>query len=83
MSVASWLLLYAGSTAFALWVVWGGGAAWLVGWRASVALDWLLAYSWSSEQIALYTLICWVGHTIWFVVGLFVPEARFESLVLP
>jgi hypothetical protein len=60
-------------------VVRGGGAAWFQGWRALAIVDWLFAYQWNAEQIALYTLICWVGHTLWFIVGLFVPEARLFS----
>ncbi|WP_081528208.1 hypothetical protein [Rubrivivax gelatinosus] len=76
MNVALWLLLYVSNTAFVFWVVWGGGAVWFEGWRSLAIVDWLFAYRWNSEQIALYTLICWVGHTVWFMVGLFVPEAR-------
>lgn len=76
MNIALWIFLYVGNTTFVWWVVWGGGAAWFQGWRSLSIVDWLFAYRWNSEQIALYTLICWVGHTIWFVVGLFVPEAR-------
>ena len=76
MNTGLWLLLYAANTAFVWWVVWGGGAAKFVGWRSLAIVDWLLAFTWTSEQIALYTLICWVGHTVWFIAGLFVPEAR-------
>ena len=76
MNLALWLLLYVGNTAFVWWVVWGGGASWLQGWRSLFIVDWLFAYRWNSEQIALYVLVCWVGHTIWFLVGLFLPAAR-------
>lgn len=76
MNIGLWLLLYLTNTVFVWWVVWGGGAARFTGWRAWALVDWLFANSWSAEQIALYTLICWVGHSIWFVVGLFVPEVR-------
>jgi hypothetical protein len=76
MNIGLWLLLYIANTGFVWWLVWGGGATWFAGWRSLAIVDWLFAYSWNSEQIALYTLICWAGHTIWFIVGLFVPEAR-------
>jgi hypothetical protein len=76
MNIGVWLLLYVANTAFVWWVVWGGGASWFEGWRSLAIVDWLFAYNWSSEQIALYTLICWIGHTIWFILGLFVSEAR-------
>lgn len=76
MSLPLWIALYVGNTALVWWVVWGGGASWFEGWRSLLIVDWLYAHRWSAEQIALYTLICWVGHTIWFVVGLFVAEAR-------
>ena len=76
MNLMLWLLLYVFNTAFVWWVVWGGGASWFEGWRSFLITDWLWSYSWTSEQIALYILVCWVGHTVWFVVGLFVTEAR-------
>lgn len=76
MGIGLWFLLYALNTTFAWWIVWGGGASWLEGWRSLLIIDWLFAYRWSSEQIALYTLLCWVGHTVWFLVGVFSPEAR-------
>jgi hypothetical protein len=82
MNTGLWVLPYLASAAFSWWVVWGGGASWLEGWRAPFFLEWLLSYTWSSEQIALYTLICWVGHTVWFLVGLFEPMARFASLLV-
>jgi hypothetical protein len=76
MNLFLWIALYLANTAFVWWVVWGGAAAWFEGWRSLLIVDWLYALQWNSEQIALYTLVCWVGHTIWFVVGLFVPEVR-------
>jgi hypothetical protein len=76
MNIVLWLLLYISSSAFAWWIVWAGGAAWFEGWRALAIVDWLFAYRWSADQIAMYILICWVGHTIWFIVGLFMPETR-------
>jgi hypothetical protein len=76
MSIALWLLLYAANSLFVYWVVWSGGAAKFEGWRSLLIVDWLPAVTWTSEQIALYTLLIWAGHTLWFLVGLFVPQAR-------
>jgi hypothetical protein len=76
MSLLLWIVLYLANTAFVCWVVWGGAASWFEGWRSWLIVDWIYAHTWTSEQIALYTLLCWVGHTLWFVVGLLVPEAR-------
>jgi hypothetical protein len=76
MSFALWLVLYVANTAFAWWIVWGGGAVRFEGWCAILIVDWLSAVTWTSEQIALYTLLCWVGHTLWCMVGIFVPEIR-------
>ncbi|EJL80139.1 hypothetical protein PMI12_00244 [Variovorax sp. CF313] len=76
MNVGLWLLLYAANSLFVYWVVLGDGAAKFEGWRAAFIVDWLPAAWWTSEQIALYTLLIWLGHTLWFVIGLFVPEAR-------
>ena len=76
MSIALWLLLYAANSLFVYWVVWAGGAAKFEGWRSLLIVDWLPAVTWTSEQIALYTLLIWAGHTLWFLVGLFIPQAR-------
>jgi hypothetical protein len=76
MNTGLWVLIWLLSTAFMYWIVWGGGAARFLGWRALLIVDWIFSYRWTSEQIALYTLICWVGHTIWFLLGLFAPEIR-------
>jgi len=76
MNLPLWIILYFGSTAFVWWVVWGGAAAWFQGWRSWLLVDWFFAYEWNSEQIALHTLVCWVGYTLWFILGVFVPEAR-------
>ena len=76
MSIGLWILLYTTNTMFVWWVVWGGGAAKFVGWRSLLIVDWMRSFDWNSEQIALYALICWLGHTLWFMVGLFEPAAR-------
>jgi hypothetical protein len=46
------------------------------GWRSVFVLDWLPSFLWTSEQIKLYVLLCWVGHAAWFAIGLFLPGLR-------
>ncbi|WP_027016948.1 hypothetical protein [Comamonas composti] len=76
MSLGAWLLWFALNSAFFYWVLCRGGAAWLEGWRAGLALDTWYASLWSAEQIRLYVLLQWIVHTIWFVLGLVQPEWR-------
>ena len=35
-----------------------------------------IVYQWDAEQIAFYALLCWIGHTLLFLFGVFVPVAR-------
>lgn len=71
-----WIALYALQCAFTAWVVMGSGAHWIQGWKAPFFLDWLLSFTWTDEQIKLYVLIMWIGHTIWFFLGVGMPELR-------
>jgi hypothetical protein len=74
MSLILWIVLYLVSTVLSWWIVWGGAASRLEGWPSWLVIDW--KYPWTADQIAFYFLMCWLGQTLWFVVGLFVPEAR-------
>lgn len=71
-----WIVLFALHSAFALWVLRGGGAQWLEGSRALFFIDWVRANQWSAEQIRLYALLLWLAHAAWFVAGLLVPGWR-------
>jgi len=76
MHLGLWVALWIANTVFTYWLVWGGGSERFQGWRAWLIVDWLFAHRWNAGQIGLYALICWVGHTLWFAVGLFVPGVR-------
>lgn len=77
MTLFAWMVLFAAVSLLARWITSWGGAEWLEGWRASLFIDWIHAWSWEAEQIRLYALLLWVIHAIWFAVGVFVPAARF------
>jgi len=76
VSISSWILLFIGNCAFCYWVLRLGGSEWMEGWRSAFVLDWLPSFLWTSEQIKLYVLLCWVGHAAWFAIGLFLPGLR-------
>lgn len=78
MSYFLWILLFAINCIFCLWVLRWGGAEWMEGGKSSIFINWLYAFNWSAEQIKLYVLLSWVGHLIWFVVGLFVKGLRMQ-----
>jgi len=78
MNYSTWILLFAGNCLFCLWVLRWGGAEWMEGWRSGLFIDSPFSFTWSAEQIKLYVLLSWIGHAIWFVGGLFVPELRFH-----
>jgi hypothetical protein len=76
MTLNAWIASYVGTSLFWKWVLSWGGAEWLEGWRAFFVIDWFAA-RWSAEQIRLYALFCWIGSTVWFVVGLACLDCRF------
>ncbi len=78
MSVSIWVMIYIANSLFWKWVLSWGGAQWLEGWKAWFFLEWFAA-DWNAEQIRAYALLAWIITTIWFVVGLAVPAARFSS----
>jgi hypothetical protein len=45
-------------------------------WWGFLFTGWLGNTELNTEQIRAFALICWIGFTIWFVVGIFSPEAR-------
>lgn len=76
-STICWILSYAFDLLVSLWILRWGGARYLEGTFASGFLVSMLAPRWSAEGIKFFVLATLVGSTVWFVVGLFVPEARF------
>lgn len=77
MSVGIWALLFLIESIYCWWIIGFGGAKWVEGWKSFFMIDWF-ALDWNAEQIRLYVLIIWLFSCIWFVVGLFKPELRFE-----
>jgi hypothetical protein len=77
MSVLVWVILFAVTSLFWAWIVFGGGAERLEGTIAAVLLiDWFAA-RWSADGIRAFAVFTWLLQTIWFAIGLFVPTARF------
>ena len=59
-----------------MWIAKWGGASWFAGKFASGFLVHWLAPRWSESGIKLFAWLALPGNTIWFVLGLFVPQAR-------
>lgn len=77
MSLIGWIGAYSVQMLFWVWVVCWGGAERLEGTLASFFLVSWFAPEWSSEGIKLFGWLMLIGSTIWFLVGIFLPEARF------
>ena len=77
MSLAAWIALFVLSSLWWKWILSWGGAAWLEGFKAWFSLGWF-SWAWNAEQIRLYALLCWLFEGIWFVTGVFFPDARFS-----
>ena len=74
-TLVKWLLSYLLSSLFWLWILAFGGARWVEGWKSFLLIDWF-AHRWDEEGIRLFALLFWVATTVWFVLGVFVPELR-------
>lgn len=75
MSLIIWITLFLITSLWWKWIISWGGATWLMGIKAWFFLGWF-AWPWSSEQIRIYAAWTWGLETIWFVIGVFMPEAR-------
>ncbi|MFC1645767.1 hypothetical protein ACFL2Y_01135 [Candidatus Omnitrophota bacterium] len=72
----AWLIGYFINVIFFLWIIKWGGAKWLSGRFLSGLLFWPNAPRWDADGIKLFVWLEFIAATIWFVVGIFVPEAR-------
>jgi hypothetical protein len=75
VSILTWTILFIATSLWWKWIISWGGAQWLEGWKSFFLIEWF-ALDWSAEQIRFYAVIVWVLSTIWFLVGLFIPEVR-------
>ncbi|XID75285.1 hypothetical protein ACF3NA_01660 [Alkanindiges sp. WGS2144] len=78
MSVSLWIIIYVLNSLWWKWILSWSGAQWLEGWKAWFFLEWFTA-DWQAEQIRFYALLMWILTTLWFVVGLIAPAARFTG----
>ena len=74
--MAGWIALFAASSLFWCWLLFWGGAEWLEGSFLSGLLVHFRAPHWSAEGIKLFAGLTWFLQGVWFLLGLFVPEAR-------
>jgi len=69
LSLLAWAGVFIGNLVFAVWILKLGGADFL---------EDIWSGAWEADQWKLYTLLELIGITVWFFIGVFVPEARFE-----
>ncbi len=77
MSITTWVLLYIAELLFWWWVIRWGGAERLEGTFSSGFLISVLAPNWSAEGIKLFAWLTLIVGTVWFIIGLVLPGARF------
>jgi hypothetical protein len=75
-----WVLLYALETAFAAWIIKGGGAERLEGTVTSGFLISIFAPRWTANGIRIFVWLTWGLSTLAFGIGLFSPEFRSAML---
>jgi hypothetical protein len=76
MGIVAWTAVYVADALWWLWLAaWGGADSVQGAWAA-----WLLhpvAWRWDADVIRLFAWLSLVASTLWFIVGLFEPAARF------
>jgi hypothetical protein len=77
MSLLLWIALYLVTSLLWVWVLFLGGADWLEGSFLAGLLVHVFAPRWSADGLRVFAAGTWLLQTIWFIVGLFVPSARF------
>ncbi len=75
MSLVLWIILFLISSIWWKWIISWGGADQLVGLGAKITIA-SFADHWSEEQIKFYAVLMWVVQGMWFLLGVFVPDAR-------
>jgi hypothetical protein len=76
MSLALWIVFYLLSCLLWSWILFWGGDEWLEGSFLSGLFVHVLAPRWSADGLRIFAGGTWFVQTIWFVVGLIFPEAR-------
>lgn len=76
MSLFLWIIIYCINALIWKWIISWGGAAQLQNWWGFLFTGWMGNIELNSEQIRAFALLCWIGFTIWFVIGIFIPEVR-------
>jgi len=77
MSLQYWAIGYGLNLAFWLWIVRWGGAERLESTFASGCLISVFAPWWTAEGIKVFGYATIVVSTVYFVLGIFVPDFRF------
>jgi hypothetical protein len=77
VSLLALVIVFGISSLFWAWIIFLGGADWLEGSFISAFLISVHAPQWTAEEMKAFVGLIWFFEGIWFVVGLFVPGARF------
>jgi hypothetical protein len=76
VSTLAWIALYIIQALWWLWLARWGGARSVQGWPSAFLVD-PLAWRWDRDVIRLFAWLALAASTVWFVIGLFQPAARF------
>jgi hypothetical protein len=76
MSLKAWIITYSFDLIFWLWIIFWGGADWI---KDSIIGGYLSLLDTDSIRWMGWIFLIW--STIWFIIGLFTPNARFQYLI--
>lgn len=77
MGIICWILLFIIHSLILKWILSWGGAKFINSFYVAKIFFSFLNTDLNEEQLRFYTLVIWVMITIWFVLGIFIPNLRF------
>lgn len=73
-----WMIEYALNLLFWLWIIKWGGAEWLADTFIAGFIVNLFTVHWSPDVIKFYGWLILIGTTVWFIIGMAIPDLRFH-----
>lgn len=80
MGILLWIVIFVSVSLFWVWIIFAGGAEFLEGSVFSLLVGWW-AINWSADGIRLFAWVSWILSGLWFLLGVFVPEARIAAML--
>ncbi|OIH12236.1 hypothetical protein A7M79_01360 [Acinetobacter baumannii] len=75
MSLLAWIVKYVIISLIYRWIISWGGAEKIEGWTSYLFFG-FFTIDFNNEQLKLLSLILWFLYSIYFILGIFIPDLR-------